>query len=120
MFELSIKGDFSSAHFLRQYEGKCQHLHGHNWKLEVFVASTELNGSGMVADFGELKKQLKIVLAHLDHVCLNEIDFFKDNNPTAENIAKYIYDEFSKVIEPLKVSKVRVWETDNNSVTYYE
>ena len=120
MFELSINGDFSSAHYLREYEGKCKNLHGHNWKVEVSVASPHLNNAGMVADFGELKKKLNDVFARLDHVCLNDSDYFKDNNPTAENITKYIFDEFAKIVDPLKVSKVRVWETDRNSVTYYE
>ena len=120
MFEISIKGDIASAHFLRGYEGKCKNLHGHTWKIEVTIASDRLDSIGMVADFLVLKKQLKEFLAGLDHVCLNDLAFFKDVNPTTENIAKYIYQNFGKIVTPLKIKKVQVWESDVSSVTYYE
>ena len=120
MFELSINGHFSSAHFLREYEGKCRQLHGHTWKVEISVEGMQLNELGMLSDFGELKKKLNHVLSSMDHVCLNEVEFFKENNPTAENITKYIYNRYSEAVTPLKVKKVRVWESDTTSVTYYE
>lgn len=120
MYELSIKGDIASAHFLRGYEGKCKNLHGHTWKIEVYIKDDQLNEIGMVADFCVLKKQLKDFLESLDHVCLNDLDYFKDVNPTTENIARYIYDNFGKVISPLKIDRVKVFESDEASVTYYE
>ncbi len=90
MYELSIKGDIAAAHFLRGYEGKCKDLHGHTWHVEVAIVSDQLDKVGMVADFAVLKKQLKEFLMGLDHVCLNDLPFFKSVNPSTENIAKYI------------------------------
>lgn len=120
MFELKIKGEFSSAHLLREYDGKCKNLHGHNWKVEIKVCKQELDPIGMVADFGLLKAKMNEVLEVLDHKCLNELDYFKEANPTSENIAKYIYVEYSKVIDPIKVKSVSVWESDGSCVKYYQ
>ena len=120
MFELSIKGDISSAHFLRGHEGKCKNLHGHAWKVEVMIISDQLNEIGMVEDFAILKKQLNTFLEDLDHVCLNDLAFFKEVNPTTENVAKYVYTNFKKVVAPLNIKEVRVWESDSSSVVYYE
>lgn len=120
MFELCIKGDIASAHYLRGYEGKCKNLHGHTWKIEIYLQSHQLDAIGMVADFAILKKQLKEFLMSVDHVCLNDLPFFKDVNPTTENLAKYIYQNFGRVIAPLKLSKIQVWESDLCSVTYWE
>ncbi len=120
MFELSVQGDIASAHFLPGYEGKCKNLHGHTWKVEVSIVSNLLDDIGMVADFRVLKKQLKNFLIPMDHVCLNDLPYFQEVNPTTENIAKYIYQNFAAVVAPLKVSSVRVWESDVSSVKYYE
>lgn len=120
MFELSIKGDIASAHFLRGHEGKCKNFHGHTWKIEVVVAGEQLDGIGMVADFTVLKKQLKEFLGRIDHVCLNDLPYFQEVNPTTENIAKYIYTHLGEVIAPLKIKNVRVRESDSASVLYYE
>jgi len=120
MFALSIKGEIASAHYLRGYEGKCKDLHGHTWKVEVTFTGGPLNGIGMVEDFAALKMKLREFLAGIDHVCLNDLPYFKDINPTAENIAKYIYDGFGKAAAPLKIKDVRVWESDTASVTYSE
>lgn len=120
MFELTIKGDIASAHYLRGYEGKCKDLHGHTWKVEVVFTSEQLDTIGMVADFAVLKMQLKEFLEVLDHACLNDLEYFKKINPTTENIAKYIYTEFSKSVKPLNIKTVQVWESDTSSVTYYE
>jgi 6-pyruvoyltetrahydropterin/6-carboxytetrahydropterin synthase len=120
MFELSVKGDIAAAHFLRGYQGKCRDLHGHTWKVEAFIVSDQLDTIGMIADFAILKKQLKEFLSTVDHVNLNDLPYFKEVNPTTENIAKYIYKNFSKVIHPLKIQKVQVWESDSSSVVYYE
>lgn len=118
MYELSIVGHISSAHFLRGYAGQCRNLHGHNWKIQIFVRGTVLNEIGMVADFGELKEKLHGLLARLDHVCLNDLPFFQANNPTTENIARYIFQEYGGVITPLEVARVQVWESEQCSVIY--
>ena len=120
MFELTIKDSIASAHFLRGYEGMCKNLHGHTWKIEVVISSSSLDKIGMVADFIDIKKKLKSFLSALDHVCLNDLPYFKEHNPTTENIAKYIYQNFSKQVALLKISRVQVWESDSASVTYYE
>jgi len=120
VFKLTVAGDMASAHFLPGYDGPCKDLHGHTWKIEVTVQSETLDGIGMVADFKVMKSKLKEFLKPLDHVCLNDLDYFKENNPTTENIAKYIYQHFAKTVKPLTLSKVRVWESDSSSVTYFE
>ncbi len=120
MFELSINDDIAAAHFLRDYDGPCKDLHGHTWKVEITIASDQLNDIGLVIDFRELKKKLKEVLAHIDHVCLNDLSFFKNNNPSTENLAKYIYREFAGRCKPFELKKVCVRESDSSSVTYYE
>jgi 6-pyruvoyltetrahydropterin/6-carboxytetrahydropterin synthase len=120
MYELSITSDFSSAHFLRGYDGSCQNLHGHTWKLEVTIRSDKLDDIGLVFDFREMKKRLKEFLTPLDHTCLNDLPAFKQINPSSENLAKYIYHEFAKQCHPFKLKQVRVWESDTASVTYYE
>lgn len=120
MFELSIKGKIASAHFLRGHEGKCKNLHGHTWRIEAAIMSDQLDEIGMVADFTVLKRQLKEFLSTIDHICLNDLPFFKEVNPTTENISKYIYIHFADVIKPLKIKTVQVRESDTSSVTYYE
>jgi len=120
MFECNISDHFSSAHFLREYKGKCKRLHGHTWKVEATVIGEKLDEIGLLADFGELKKTLKGVLDQMDHNCLNDLEFFQVHNPTAENITKFIYQEFKKAVAPLTLKQVRVWESDRTSVTYYE
>jgi len=120
MYEITVTGDIASAHFLRGYEGKCKNLHGHTWKVEVTMEGKQLDEVGMVTDFAILKEQLKEILSEIDHVCLNDLDYFKEVNPTTENIAGYIYGEYKQIGPPLKVKRVRVWESDRNSAIYYE
>jgi 6-pyruvoyltetrahydropterin/6-carboxytetrahydropterin synthase len=119
MFELSVCADFAASHMLRGYEGKCKNLHGHTWKVEVVLDGEELNDTGMLVDFALVKKQLRGFLESLDHVHLNDLPAFKDVNPTTENIAGHIFEEFSKTCRPLVLKRVRVWESDTSSVTYY-
>lgn len=119
MFELSVSSDFAASHMLRGYEGKCKNLHGHTWKVEVVLAGDDLNDIGMVVDFALVKKQLRGFLETLDHVHLNDLPAFKDVNPTSENIAKYIFEQFSALCRPLILKRVRVWESDTSSVTYF-
>lgn len=120
MFELTVRDEFSSAHFLRDYNGQCKNLHGHTWKVAVTVSGQELNNIGVMADFVEMKRHLKALISSLDHVCLNDLDFFRSNNPTAENLARYIYQEYKMRIAPVTLVKVQLWESDKADVVYYE
>ena len=122
MFVLKIVTDFASAHSLRNYPGDCARLHGHNWQVEVSVESEVLNDLGIAIDFREIKKQTKAVVKRLDHQYLNEIPPFDELNPTAENIAKYFYDEVAKLINnpDVRVCEVIIWETPRASVAYSE
>lgn len=120
MFELSVKSHISSAHFLKGHEGRCKNLHGHTWHIEVVIASEALDPIGMVADFAVIKKQLNGFLLPLDHACLNDLEYFKRNNPTTENIAKYVCQNFGKAVAPLKIARVQVWESETSSVVYFE
>src|SRR3989304_1721426 len=99
MYELTIISDFAAAHNLRGYEGECENLHGHNWKVEVMVTSKELNKIGLAVDFRVLKKMLEGILEKLDHKYLNEILPFDKENPSSENIARYIFNQFKKEIK---------------------
>ena len=99
MYELTILSDFAAAHNLRGYEGECENLHGHNWKVEVMVTSKELNKIGLAVDFRVLKKMLEGILEKLDHKYLNEILPFDKENPSSENIARYIFNQFKKGIK---------------------
>ena len=118
MYELTITDHFSSAHYLREYDGPCENLHGHTWKLEISLVSDTLNELGLVIDFRIIKERLKAFLKDLDHVCLNDLEAFKDRNPSTENLAQFIYDEFSKKCEGFRLTKVRVWESETSSVTF--
>ena len=120
MFVLKIVTDFASAHSLRNYPGDCSRLHGHNWGVKVSVCSEVLNDMGIAIDFREIKNQTKSVAKRLDHQYLNEIPPFDVLNPTAENIAKYIFDEVGLLIntKDVKVKEVTIWETARSAVTY--
>ncbi|MDC9714413.1 MAG: 6-carboxytetrahydropterin synthase QueD [Gammaproteobacteria bacterium] len=122
MFVLKIVTDFASAHSLRDYPGDCARLHGHNWQVEVSVESEVLNDTGIAIDFREIKKQTKAVVKRLDHQYLNEIKPFDELNPTAENIAKYFYEEVGVLInnQTVHVCEVIIWETPRASVAYSE
>jgi len=122
MFELMVETTFSAAHQLKGYKGKCEHLHGHNWKIEVHVIAERLNEIDIAMDFQEIKKITNEVIAPLDHSVLNEIFPFTEKNPSSENIAKWIYDSLIKKIdnENIHVSAVTVWESETSSATYYE
>jgi len=118
MYSIKAEGNFSSAHNLRGYKGKCEELHGHNWKIEVVVAKDRLNKTGMVLDFKFLRQKLNNILDKLDHKYLNNLSYFKKVNPTSENIAKYIYDNLRANIAGIK--SVTVWENNTSSATYEE
>ncbi|WP_407424952.1 6-carboxytetrahydropterin synthase QueD [Treponema sp.] len=126
MFQVRVKADFAAAHFLQDYHGKCENLHGHNYKVYAHIQGFSLDEGGMLLDFGELKKALRKVCEQLDHTNLNDITFFAQN-PSAERIALYIYDGIIKQIPELKKTNdtkktylwaVDVFETDNNRARY--
>ena len=118
MFEVRVETNFSSAHHLLNYKGKCENMHGHNWKVEVYVKGENLDKSNILIDFKVLKKELKKVLDRLDHVDINELPEFQGISPSSEILAKFIYDEMNKVFP--QVSKVGVWENENSCSMYYE
>ena len=120
MYKVTVWDVCSSAHFLRKYKGKCEKLHGHNWKVSVSILSDRLNLKGMVIDFKELKKMLKDVLGVLDHTCLNELDYFKKVNPTSENMAKYIHRHLKLKLKSkgYKRLEVSVWETETSCASF--
>jgi 6-pyruvoyltetrahydropterin/6-carboxytetrahydropterin synthase len=122
MFKLVVKKEFSSAHILQGHPGDCKRMHGHNWLVEAEVQGNNTNEIGMVIDFKEIKNNLQGIINKLDHQYLNEIEPFTNQNPTAENISKYIYKELSKNIntDNIKVSEIKLWETSNSAVTYTE
>jgi 6-pyruvoyltetrahydropterin/6-carboxytetrahydropterin synthase len=120
MYELKVISKFAAAHQLSMVTEKCENLHGHNWKIEVYVAGNKLNEWGVLVDFGEIKRHLSDVMDILDHKFLNDINAFRDINPSSENIAKYIADQMqSRLTDPsIRVSRVRVWESDDACATY--
>lgn len=118
MYTIKVELGFSSAHNLRNYKGKCESLHGHNWKVEAEVAKDELDKTGMVVDFHYLKNELNKILDKLDHKYLNEVPYFKKVNPTSENMARYIYDQLHFQIK--NVVSVTVWENNTSSARYEE
>ncbi|MBA4392897.1 MAG: 6-carboxytetrahydropterin synthase QueD [Desulfobacca sp.] len=120
MFELKILTQFAAAHRLRDFKGKCEQLHGHNWKVEVFVQAAELDSAGLVRDFGEIKAVTHEVLNELDHHYLNELSPFQEENPSSEHIARYLFHQLSGRLndERARVSKISVWESDTSCATY--
>jgi 6-pyruvoyltetrahydropterin/6-carboxytetrahydropterin synthase len=122
MYEISIETSFSAAHRLRNYQGNCEALHGHNWKVQVTVQTGSLNDIGLAIDFKILKKITNETLARMDHACLNDIAPFCDINPSSENIARELFKEMKTSFAPFGVSlsKVSVWESDNAWASYYE
>ena len=123
MFELEVSAAFEAAHFIDGYRGKCQNLHGHNWTVEALVRGQELDSLGMLIDFKIIKAELNKVLDEFDHRFLNELGAFAQENPTAENLARKIYERLSKseiFNGATKLYAVKVQETPNSCVTYYE
>jgi 6-pyruvoyltetrahydropterin/6-carboxytetrahydropterin synthase len=122
MFEVSVTMSFGAAHNLRGYRGKCEALHGHNWKVEAVLSSLRLDKLGMVEDFTAIKERLKETLSVLDHGYLNNVPPFDKMNPTSENIARFIYQCMKKKFRGphLKVCRIKVWETETSAATYFE
>lgn len=122
MYEVFVDETFAAAHNLRNYRGKCENLHGHNYKVRVTLAGVELDATGLLYDFVHLKQVIQNVIGSLDHQYLNELKPFDVLNPSAENIARYIYDEAAKELRSAPngagISSITVWETENSAATY--
>ncbi len=125
MYEVTVEAGFSSGHYLRNYQGKCENPHGHNYKVRITLAGRELDDTGLLLDFKILKNILKPTIDYIDHQMLNDISPFTELNPSAENIAKYFYDETNRELLRVTDGRVRVkdctiWETDTTTATYFE
>ncbi len=121
MFEVCIEHTFAAGHALREYKGKCENVHGHNYRVQVTLRGERLDKTGLLADFVDLKKIVHSVLDRLDHQWLNDYPPFDRINPSAENIAKYIFDEVSAGFgsrEGARPAQVRLWETDTAFAVY--
>ncbi len=117
MFTARVEADFAAAHFLSHYKGKCERLHGHNYKVRVYARGGNLDEGGMLLDFGVLKDTLRGVLKQLDHSLLNDMAIFQ-NDPSAERIAKYIFDEIQKKLPEAPLWAVEVFETETSMARY--
>jgi len=120
VFEISVDYSFAAGHALRGYKGKCENVHGHNYKVRVTVAGEQLNSIGLLMDFIDLRSALKALAEQLDHRFMNDIPPFDKLNPSAENLAKYFCDELEAQVQKqgLHMQSVTVWETDTTSATY--
>ena len=122
MFEVAVEQSFASAHALRNYKGRCENVHGHNWKVRVVIEGEKLDQTGMLVDFLDVKSLLGEILDRHDHQFLSEIPPFDLINPSAENIAEYIYQQMTgKLAEtpvPVRIREVKIWETEIQSATY--
>lgn len=121
MFEVMIERNFSSAHQLRGYRGKCENLHGHNYKIEIYARGRELDNIGLLVDFGELKSAADEIVNYLDHRNINELPPFDEElNPSAENLARYILERVASRVgdDRVQVYKVRCFETPTSVATY--
>jgi len=125
MYEVTVEDTFSSGHYLRNYKGKCENPHGHNYKVRVTLAGRELDHAGLLLDFKDLKSVLKHVIDYLDHKMINDLPPFTELNPSAENLAKYFFDQTNTRLQEVTsgrvgVKTVTIFETDTSIATYYE
>ncbi|HUJ21170.1 MAG TPA: 6-carboxytetrahydropterin synthase QueD [Bryobacteraceae bacterium] len=120
MFEVSVEETFAAGHALRHYRGKCENVHGHNYRVQVTVEGEELNPAGLLVDFTDLKRLIRAIVARLDHQFLNDLAPFDAINPSAENMARYFYEELSRGLDAsgARIREVRIWETDITSATF--
>jgi len=119
---VSVEETFSSGHALRGYKGKCENPHGHNYRVQVTLEGPQLDNIGLLVDFTQLKQVIRGIIARLDHQFLNDLEPFTTVNPSAENMAKYFYDEVSGQLKNLppgaRVTDIVIWETDTASAKY--
>jgi 6-pyruvoyltetrahydropterin/6-carboxytetrahydropterin synthase len=125
MFEVTVEDTFAAGHYLRNYKGKCEKPHGHNYKVRVTLAGEKLDRAGLLVDFKDLREVMKQVIDRLDHQMMNDLEPFKELNPSAENLAKYFYDQAGdKLLRVtdgrVRVKNVTVFETDTTTATYSE
>ena len=122
MFEVAVEQSFASAHALRNYKGRCENVHGHNWKVRVVIEGEKLDATGMLVDFLDVKSFMGEILDRIDHQFLNEIPPFDVINPSSENIAEYFYQQMTgRLAEtpvPVRIREVKIWETEIQSATY--
>ena len=120
MYELKIITEFSAAHNLRNFRGKCEALHGHNWKVEVVISGRDLDESGVVLDFAEVKAATSEIMSEIDHRYLNDLPFFSEHNPSSENIARYIFQRLQDKIDNdrVQIRRVTAWESQDACATY--
>ncbi len=125
MYEVTVESGFSSGHYLRNYQGKCENPHGHNYKVRVTLQGRELDATGLLLDFKLLKQVMRPVIEYLDHQMINDLAPFTEINPSAENLSRYFFDETNKQLREMTDGRVRVkdctiYETDTTSATYFE
>lgn len=122
MYKLTIRTSFAAAHNLINYQGDCENLHGHNWRVELTVTAKELDKAGLGIDFKVLKREAGVIINELDHKYLNENPVFHDISPSSEHISRYLYQRLSERLnnDVITVDSVTVWESDNASACYYE
>src|SRR3984957_1953018 len=122
MFEVSVEQTFAAGHALRNYKGKCENVHGHNFRVQVIIEGERLDDSGLLVDFIDVTNLMRGVIDRLDHQFLNEITPFDIKNPSAENIAEYFHQEMANGLTetpvPIRIREVKVWETDIQSASY--
>ena len=123
MYEDTVEDSFAAGHYLRNYKGKCENPHGHNYKVRVTLAGEELDKAGLLLDFKELREVMKNVMDRLDHQMINDLEPFTALNPSAENLAKYFYDQANLKLDQVsrgrvRVKNVTVYETDTTTATY--
>ena len=121
MFEVTVEETFAAGHALRNYHGKCESLHGHNYRIQATLQGAELDSMGLLVDFVQVKKLMQTVVDRLDHQFLNDLTPFDKLNPSAENIARYFYDEISGGLNGdsrVTLRQIKIWETDTTSATY--
>ncbi|HUA83045.1 MAG TPA: 6-carboxytetrahydropterin synthase QueD [Bryobacteraceae bacterium] len=121
MFEIAVEQTFAAGHALRNYKGKCENVHGHNFRVQVVMEGERLDETGLLVDFLDVKDAMRAIIDRLDHVFLNDVAPFDVKNPSAENIAEYFYQEMTRGLKspaPVRIREVTVWETDIQSATY--
>jgi 6-pyruvoyltetrahydropterin/6-carboxytetrahydropterin synthase len=125
MYEVTVEDSFAAGHYLRNYKGKCENPHGHNYKVRVTLRGAELDKAGLLLDFKDLKEVMRHVIERLDHQMLNDIEPFTALNPSAENLARYFYEQASSRLKAITqgrvaVREVTIWETDTTTARYSE
>jgi 6-pyruvoyltetrahydropterin/6-carboxytetrahydropterin synthase len=120
MYQLFVEEHFDAAHYIRNYRGKCENLHGHRFKVIARLEATKLNEAGLAYDFAELKRHLRGLLARFDHACLNDVSPFDQSEPTCENIAADVYQNLRARLlsQPVRLASVEVWETPTSGAAY--